>query len=770
MLSPFYLRAEKVKPGFLKCLHSQTGMRSSLILFLFIFSLSSHALNLDSLYRVMNNSRLPDTSRFDAIDALRDYYREQNPDSFSLYVEKLLSFAGRPGLNMGYALYQKGYLLVSQNKYKEAIAAFDASLKACMLKKDKLGEARALYNKGLACLRMGNHEQASRSYSSAAALYKLTKDTLQQAQALNQVALANDYMGNLPDALDNYFKSLELLEAIKHKFGQSVVLLNIAEVLSQMGDNEQAIQRLKKAEILKKEVNDETGLAIIQSTIAGIYGEQHKNEQALEMFKQALIVFRKTGGVKYEVATLTSIAGQYRTLYRDKEAEEYYRLAIELAEKNEMNNELSSSLSGLGKMKAEQAKFREAETACLRGLALSRAAQNLKNRQNNCHCLAKAYEEMGDTRKALMYFKEYSSLKDSLSDEKHVQDVIKRIMEHDIIKQHRTDSLNTIRTKEISDLKFREQESQIKKERTQRYALYGVILLFLVLGGVVYRAYRQKRLDNLIITRQKEQVLRQKTLVDEKNKEILDSITYAKRIQEAILPPEGMMKEALTQSFVFYKPKDIVAGDFYWLEPGQNKDQWLVAVADCTGHGVPGALVSVVCYNALNRAVREFNLLEPGPILDKTRELVVEQFEKSTGNVMDGMDIALCSFNTGTGILKYAGANNPLWIIRNGQGTVEEIKATKQPIGKTDVPQLFITHTLNLRKGDTFYIFSDGFPDQFGGKDGKKLKSSGFRQVLLQAANKSPGQQREWISEYLQNWIGTLEQIDDICLIGVRYS
>ena len=156
--------------------------------------------------------------------------------------------------------------------------------------------------------------------------------------------------------------------------------------------------------------------------------------------------------------------------------------------------------------------------------------------------------------------------------------------------------------------------------------------------------------------------MEQKHEVESKNKEITDSITYAKRIQSAILPPEKVVKESLEDSFILYKPKDIVAGDFYWLE--QKNGKVLFAAADCTGHGVPGAMVSVVCNNALNRSVREHGLTDPGKILDKTREIVIEEFEKSDEEVNDGMDIAICSLEGNS--LQYAGAHNPLWVIRNG--------------------------------------------------------------------------------------------------------
>jgi serine phosphatase RsbU (regulator of sigma subunit) len=205
-----------------------------------------------------------------------------------------------------------------------------------------------------------------------------------------------------------------------------------------------------------------------------------------------------------------------------------------------------------------------------------------------------------------------------------------------------------------------------------------------------------------------------------------------------------------------------VAGDFYWVEHKENKV--LFAAADCTGHGVPGALVSVVCNNGLNRSVREYGLTDPGEILDKTRELVIQEFEKSEEEVKDGMDIALGSIEGN--VLQYAGANNPLWIIRGGE--VLETKADKQPIGKFELHKAFTTHTVELQKGDAIYFFSDGYVDQFGGVKGKKFKSKAFKELLLSIQDKSMEDQKLVLDEQFENWRGRLEQIDDVCVIGVK--
>ena len=219
-----------------------------------------------------------------------------------------------------------------------------------------------------------------------------------------------------------------------------------------------------------------------------------------------------------------------------------------------------------------------------------------------------------------------------------------------------------------------------------------------------------------------------------------------------------------------YQPKDIVAGDFYWMNV-PNEKTTLFAAADCTGHGVPGAMVSVICNNGLNRAVREFGLTDPGQILTKTRDIVINEFDQSEDEVKDGMDIALCALemkDSGSAILKYSGAHNPLWIVRNGAQEVEEIKADKQPIGNHHVINDFTTHEINLNKGDSIYIFSDGFADQFGGDKGKKFKTKNLKTLILSLQNESMANQKKLALKAFSDWKGNLEQLDDVCLIGLK--
>lgn len=339
---------------------------------------------------------------------------------------------------------------------------------------------------------------------------------------------------------------------------------------------------------------------------------------------------------------------------------------------------------------------------------------------------------------------------------------------------------------------------------------WGIIIALILLAISIFslikireRKIQEKNraLEKIIAERTKEVVEQkdeaefQRKTVEAKNKEILDSIQYAKRIQSAILPPNKLVKSYLNDSFILYLPKDVVAGDFYWVEPFE--EGVIFAAADCTGHGVPGAMVSVVCNNGLNRSVREYKLSKPAQILDKTREIVIKEFEKSEEDVKDGMDISmvnLYSTDQNDTFIEYAGANNPLWIMRkgpfneieendkvksfnqhDGEYSLLEIKADKQPIGKYDQVKPYTNHKLKLKKGDAVYLFSDGLVDQFGGenlpngrKGGKKYKPVNFRKLLFSIQEKPMNDQKTIIEEAFYMWKGDLDQVDDVCVIGVR--
>jgi serine phosphatase RsbU (regulator of sigma subunit) len=263
----------------------------------------------------------------------------------------------------------------------------------------------------------------------------------------------------------------------------------------------------------------------------------------------------------------------------------------------------------------------------------------------------------------------------------------------------------------------------------------------------------------------KNEILNNRRVLKEKNKEIMDSISYAKRIQEAIFPTDNIIKTYFPDSFILYRPKDIVAGDFFWLD--KTDDNIIFAVADCTGHGVPGALVSVVCNNALNRTVHEFKISQPSLILDNIRVLVKKTFERSEEEVKDGMDIALCSYDQKTNLFQFSGAFNSIYIIRS-DNMLEEIKGDKMPIGIHVKEDSYINHIININKGDSIYLMSDGYQDQFGGPKKKKFLSKQLKELLLSIHTNPMPEQKEILNLSFENWKGENKQTDDVTIFGMR--
>nr|MBA3705642.1 SpoIIE family protein phosphatase [Bacteroidota bacterium] len=308
----------------------------------------------------------------------------------------------------------------------------------------------------------------------------------------------------------------------------------------------------------------------------------------------------------------------------------------------------------------------------------------------------------------------------------------------------------------------------------QTWWFYG-LTMFLMVGMIfTYIKVRERKLiiEKRVLEEKVEErtaeIAEQKKLIEEKNNDITASIRYAKRIQVAILPPDDYVKNYLPKTFVLFKPKDIVSGDFYWLS--DKKDKILFAAVDCTGHGVPGAFMSIVGHNLLDQIVAEQKLTRPSEILDALNKSVSDTLRQThtDDHVKDGMDIALCAYDRNTKEFEYAGAFNPMWLIRNGE--LIETKADKFPIGNLKIGEQkkFTNHSFALIPGDTLYIFSDGFADQFGGPNGKKLKYSVFKNMLLSIQHLSMEEQGIYLDKAIEDWKGKLEQVDDILVIGTR--
>jgi len=613
--------------------------------------------------------------------------------------------------------------------------------------------------------------------------------------ALNIQGIAAQIQGDYVTAIDYYTRGLKVKEEMGDKAGIAGYNGNIGLIYHEQGDYDRALEYYARCLALYEEVGHEKSIATALVNIGSVYLQQKEEAQAMEQFKRALGIFEAIDNKQGIANALGSIASIYVGQQDFVNAMEYSNRSLALMQEIGDQRGIATNLSTIGDVKTAEGDYKGAIKLQLHSLAIAKEIGNLILIEQVTLSLYKAYKADGNLLEALEMHQEYYAIRDSVDGEENRQEVIRQEYKYEYEKQAAADSVKAAEAQKVTDAQIAAQEAKINQQNTQRFALLGGVGLLLLFGGFMYNRFRVTRQQRDVIEAQKTEVEAAHEELAVKSKEITDSIQYAKRIQSAILPPTSMIAELLPASFVLYKPKDIVAGDFYWMEP--VGDTIFFAAADCTGHGVPGAMVSVICVNGLNRSVREFGLTDPAQILDKTRELVIKEFEKSEEEVKDGMDIALCSLQGYT--LKYAGANNPLWIVRKSdtssasvssqgakteattearaEATTEaleveaeliEVKADKQPIGKYALEKPFTTHTVELQKDDTIYVFTDGYPDQFGGEHGKKYKSGKFKRTLLELAAKPIDQQKGILDTEFENWRGTLEQIDDVCVIGVR--
>ena len=565
-------------------------------------------------------------------------------------------------------------------------------------------------------------------------------------KSLTNLSNAYDYIGQYSKSQEANFKILTIHQDRKNIEGINDSYNNIGIIHYYMGNYKQSIEFTEKALKYYLAENDSNGISVAYNNLANSYSDELDYDKALIYYFKALGIDEG----KNDLDGISLIKGNIGEVYTEQEkyeeAFEYLISALQAAEKMKDKWQQANIFTALGDLLSRKNKPNEAISFLFQALEINQNIGAKAEIAEVYEAIAKVFEQKGDYIQSLHYVK----LGIEINDELFTKESSGQIAE--------MNALYEINEKEKELLK---QEAYASAQESQKITLIigtaiGFLLLFIIVG-ISIRGNLNKRKTNKTLELQKQQI-------ETKNRDITDSIQYAKRIQGAIFPSDKLIKQYLKDSFILYIPKDIVAGDFYWMD--KKNDNILFAAADCTGHGVPGAMVSVVCHNALNRAVREFNLSEPAKILDKVTELVIETFEQSDANIKDGMDIALCSLNTKTNELQYSGANNSLYIIRNEE--LIETKSDKQPIGKYAKIEPVTNHTKTVLKDDKIYLFTDGYADQFGGEKGKKFKYKQFKELLIKNRNESMTEQLNILLSSFNNWKGDLEQIDDVCIIGVR--
>jgi serine phosphatase RsbU (regulator of sigma subunit) len=593
-----------------------------------------------------------------------------------------------------------------------------------------------------------------------------------EAKSLNTIGASFQIKGNYLKAIDFYQQSLKIREQLGDKEGVSASLANIGSIYLNIGEFTKALDYQLRSLKSFEEMGNKQGVASALNNIGIIYNNQNDYKKALEYNLRGLKKYEEIGDKQGMAASNANLGNVYFDLSDYVKALEYQFTGLKIAEEIGDKQGASTSMSNIGKSYMKQKKYALALEYLEKGKKMAEETEDINSQQEAVSVMYQTYKAMGNSDKALSNYEKYIVIRDSILKQDNQREITRKELQYEYDKRVSADSVKHAEAQKVKDALIFAKNAQIEQDVTQKRALYGGVLLLLISGGIMYNRFRIIRKQKQIIEHKNKETEEQKLIIEEKQTEILSSISYAKRLQEAILPPQSLINKYLPQSFIYYKPKDIVAGDFYWMEVVQSSSEnntselILIAAADCTGHGVPGAMVSMVCSNALNRTVKEFGFYEPGKILDKVLELVTETFERSETEVMDGMDISLCAFNKKTNELKWSGANNPLWIVRDNK--LIELKPVKQSIGKIDHPLKYTTETIQLQKNDSIYIFTDGYADQFGGDKGKKFKYSQLQELLVKNAELPVNEQKLLLDKTLNNWKGNLEQVDDILIIGLK--
>jgi serine phosphatase RsbU (regulator of sigma subunit) len=602
-----------------------------------------------------------------------------------------------------------------------------------------------------------NHDSSIRYSTLAVNLSAKGKFTGLEAMALNNLGSIYLIKSEYSSALDYFIRAEKSYEASNDPGGRVLTALNIGNVYEFQGLDKKALSQYTFVIALAKEANDRELEAQARGRLGSLEYSRGKKEAAMEHFTEALHINKEINDVPRIMECLNNIAVIYQEIGKYDEALTNFKIDLNYARKMNYKTDVIAALHNIGLVYKDKKEYPKAIVYIDSSLTLASEARDFNALKEGNATLYEVYSEKKDLPNALKSFQLSTAAKDSMLAQDRDREFAEMSTKYETEKKE----------KENIALKSKhEQDLAVAAEKEKKL---NVITYAITIGLIVVILFSFVLSSRLKITRQQKRIIEaQKHVVDEKQKEILDSIHYAQRIQNAILAKEEDIKKQLPLSFLFYQPKDIVAGDFYFFD---STDKYIFyAAADCTGHGVPGALVSVVCSNALSRCVKEFDLHDPGKILDKATELVLETFKKSGQDVKDGMDISFLVKDVETNKFHWSGANNPLWIIRNNNGAplLEEITANKQPIGLHENPTPFTTHDFSLGKGDSVYLFTDGMPDQFGGPKGKKYKYKRLQEKLMASALLPVDEQKKIVSTDLKEWMGTNEQVDDILLIGFR--
>lgn len=587
----------------------------------------------------------------------------------------------------------------------------------------KLDQANSLVNIGLIYYNQSNYPKALEYYTRSQKIYEELGDKAGISRCLNNIGLIYDFQGSYSKALEYYIKSLKIDEELKDKDGISGDLLNIGSIYETQKDYIKAFEYYNEALKLKEELNDKEGISSCITNIGLIYEAQKDYKKALEYYNRSLKIDEELNNKEGIILDLINISNLNITLKNHKLAKEQAQKVIMLSKEINTLNNIRIGYDILSNVEAELGNYKEAYAS---HVIFKQLTDSIFNRENS----------------------------NKLSDTKIKFEVEKKEAE--------------LKAKSQAQIAISLEEK--KRHQLIIYIVIGILLITAIFTFALFKRFKLTNKQKEIIEVKEKQtqsqyiiIEEQKRLVEAKHKEITDSIQYAERIQRSFLASDKLLKKNLTDLFIFFQPKDVVSGDFYWST--EHNGNFYLAVCDSTGHGVPGAFMSLLNMFFLSEAIKEKDILAPNEILNHVRKRLIEHI--SQDGAQDGMDCILVCINTVTKKLTYAAANNAPILISNNK--MIELPKDKMPVGKGENDSSFTLHEIkDLKKEDTLYLYTDGYGDQFGGPEIKKFKSRLLNEFLISVANNPIYRQRSILENRFLEWKGSLDQIDDICIIGIK--
>jgi serine phosphatase RsbU (regulator of sigma subunit)/predicted negative regulator of RcsB-dependent stress response len=630
-----------------------------------------------------------------------------------------------------------------------------------LVKKDKEDTTKVIHSNKLSklYLNIGLYDTAFYFSSSALKLAQQLNFKKGVSSSNYHTGLIYSYQGNYLKALEYYFASLKIDEECDDKRMMAAHLGNIGIVYDNLSDYERALDYYFRALKLDEEIGEKKRTASWLGNIANIYSIQTDYHKAMDYCFKGLRIDEEFGNKEGMMYRFVCIGDIYKAQGKTKKALEYYNNALKLDDELGNKNATATTLLEMGILYTANGKYKEAELCLKRAIDIESGIGAMDDLRKTEEALSDFYTTTKQYKESLIHYQKAMVLKDSLFTVEKNKEITRHEMNREF--QKKIDA-----QKAEQDIKDAITQAEKKKQQFIIILVSAILILVLAFVIFIFSSLRTTRKQKQTIEIKNIETEHQKKIIEEKNKDITDSIHYAKQIQSALLREEAHVSKHLPEHFILFLPKDIVSGDFYW--GFEKHDYWYVAAADCTGHGVPGAIMSMLGISFLNDIVSSDALFSPAEILNQLRDRIISELRQTgeDGSSKDGMDISLVRLNLKTFELQWAGANNALNYIQADE--LKEVKADKQPIGYHPQQKAFTNHQIQLQKGDSIYIYSDGYADQFGGSKGKKLTYKKLDNFIIENYQLPLEKQKTLFREYFENWKGSLEQLDDVCVIGIK--